>query len=50
VLRVPDLLARCDYTLLGAGGTLTPLPFWDRLQEAHSFLSANQRLYCTEKS
>jgi hypothetical protein len=46
----PICLARCDYTLLGAGGTLRALPFWDRPQEVYSFLSANQRLYCTEKS
>jgi hypothetical protein len=34
----------CHCTPLGEGGTLRPLPFWNRTQDAHSFAEASRRL------
>src|SRR5690348_15390014 len=39
----PMCSARCEYSVLGEGGTLRPLPFWDRPQDVYSFFESNHR-------
>lgn len=35
----------CYSSPLGEGGTLRPMPFWNRIQDAHSFTAAANRLW-----
>jgi hypothetical protein len=46
----PLCQALCYSTLLGEGGTLRELPFWNRMQDAHSFAGADRRLWLDRKA
>jgi len=41
----PLCQAPCYWIPLGEGGTLRPLPFWNRIQDSHSFREADRRLW-----
>jgi hypothetical protein len=46
----PFCQAICYSTLLGKGGTLRPLPFWNRIQDAYSFMQADRRFWLDRKA
>src|SRR5690348_5539307 len=46
----PLCQALCYSTLLGEGGTLRDLPFWNRIQDARSFAGADRRLWLDFKA
>ena len=47
--RFPICHALCFSSPLGEGGTLKSMPFWDRIQDAHSFTAAARRFWLNLK-
>src|SRR5262249_23467327 len=43
--RCPLCNQVCEYTVLGEGGTVRSLPFWDRVQDTFSFAEATRRMW-----
>ncbi len=48
--RCPLCQALCHSCLLGEGGTLRPLPFWDRPQNSYSLADTVRRFWLVQKA